>query len=185
MATPQETIAILQSWVDRYAEDATAVLTVLGDATVPPAARRHLAGALNYVLELLDMFPDHYLGLGVADDAMVLRLASARAVAEGATHPGLATLADDAAEARGLFPSLAEPLDRFVAALPDREVHGRTADRILGDPMVRAAFEAEMRREIKRHKPGQVGTQFPNPRQVVEELEKMMRHALKRAGFVE
>jgi uncharacterized membrane protein YkvA (DUF1232 family) len=182
MPTPEEKIAILQRYVDRYAADATSVLGTLADETMPAPARRLVVGALNYVLDLLDMFPDHYLGLGVADDAIVLRLAAAQAVAAGAHNATLTALAADAPEIGELFPSVTAALERFVGALPDRTVHGRNADRILSDADVRVSFEVEIGRQIQRHRAGAIGAQTGDPVTILGELEKMIRHGLKRAG---
>src|SRR5262245_573815 len=84
MTKNEDIIAVLQRMVDGYADAIDTVLNALADETAPPEARRVLCGVLNYALDLLDIFPDHYKGLGVADDAMVLRIGAEQAVAAGA-----------------------------------------------------------------------------------------------------
>jgi len=177
-------IALLQRLVDGYPEDATAVHAAARDEALPAAARKLLIGALNYGLDALDLFPDHFRGLGLADDAIVLRLAAAQALATGTRGPALERLAREARDLRPILEELMEPLERMVAALPDREVHGRTADRILADPTARQAFHAEVQRDIARSKPGRIDTSGFGPAGTVDELRKMIRHGLKRGGWL-
>ena len=79
LLTAEQRVAVLQRFVDSYAEDLVAVRAALADPATPEGAQRVLVGGLNYSLDMLDMFPDHYKGLGVADDALVLRLAAKQA----------------------------------------------------------------------------------------------------------
>lgn len=183
MDASEAAIATLQRYVDDYAQDVNDVHSAVSDETQPLAARRLLVGALNYVLDVLDMLPDHYKGLGVADDAMVLRLAAAQAVAAGATDGGVKRLAADAAEIEAMFPSLASAFGRFVTAMPDRAVNNRTADRILADRDTRVLFNADIARETARHKTSTIELKFGGAAGVLKELEKMLKHGLKRAGF--
>ena len=87
-------------------------------------------GALNYALDQLDILPDHYRGIGVADDAMVLRLAARQAIAAGATHAGLRALADDTAQVEAVLEDLTAPLEKYVALLPDKKVRGLNSFRL-------------------------------------------------------
>jgi len=180
---PEDTIATLQRYVDAYTSDIAAAQAALGDESLPVPARRLVVGALNYVLDSLDMFPDHYKGLGVADDAMVLRLGAAQAVAAGAQNPDLARLGADAAEIRAMLPDLADALDKFVAALGERTVRGRTVDQIIDSKDVRVMFEGDLGREIKRHQPSQIEVGSLGAQAVVKEMEKMLRSGLKKAGI--
>jgi len=102
MTQPEETLAVLQRFVDGYPQATQAAMRAAADASTPREARRLLLGALNYVLDLLDIFPDHFQGLGVADDAMLLRIAARQAVAAGASQPQLKALAQEAAEVEPL-----------------------------------------------------------------------------------
>jgi uncharacterized membrane protein YkvA (DUF1232 family) len=183
MSGSEGDLAVLQGFVDQYATDVADALAALGSANVPAAAKRLLVGALNYGLDLLDIFPDNYQGLGVADDGMVLRLAAAQAQDAGATDERVARLAADAASVREMFAKHAAGLDRLVASLPDRNVHGRTADRILAEPDARAMFEGEVSRSIQRFKPTQIDTQKRGANVVRKELDMMVEHALKKAGL--
>ena len=184
MMTPDEIIATLQRFVDQYPTDIAAAEAALSDDSTPIAARRPLVAALNYVLDLLDIFPDHYKGLGVADDAIVLRLGARRAVAAGATHKGAQRLAGEAEAVDVIFGELAVPFDAYVKKLEGREVRGRTVDKILADADVFAVFRADLSRQIKSHKPQQIDLAQGGAERAVAELRSMARHALKKDGLV-
>jgi uncharacterized membrane protein YkvA (DUF1232 family) len=183
MSDADKKIATLQRYVNSYADDLIAVRATLAERSTPEAAQRVLIGALNYALDMLDMFPDHYKGLGVADDAIVLRLAAKLAVAAGASSPTLTKLAGEASEVTTIFDKLAMPLERLVATFPDREVRGRTAAKILSHKDTRIMFEADVGREAKRHAPQPIDTSVEGPERALIELRKMVEHALKKAGI--
>jgi uncharacterized membrane protein YkvA (DUF1232 family) len=179
--TAEQKVAILQRFTDRYADDLRSVLAAFGET--PPAAQRLLIGALNYGLDNLDMFPDHFKGLGVADDAIVIRLAAKLAAAAGATHASVVALANEAVEVEKVFDDLVARLEQFVAKLPDREVRGRTADKILSHKDTRIMFEADVGREAKRHTAHPLGTNVGSAERVLVELRKMAEHGLEKAGI--
>ena len=179
----EQKIEILQRFVAHYAEDLLAVRTALADPSTPAPAQRLLVGALNYGLDMLDMFPDHYKGLGVADDAIVLRLAAKLAVAAGASHAALLALSKQASEVVEVFDDLAAPLEQLVAKLPEREVRGRTADQILSHKDTRIMFDADVGREAKRHTSHPIDTAVEGPARALIELRKMVEHGLKQAGI--
>lgn len=183
--TAEQKLAVLQRFIDKYAEDLLAVQGALGDASTPDAAKRVLVGGLNYGLDMLDMFPDHYKGLGVADDVIVLRLAAKQAVAAGASHAALLRLADEAGDVAAVFEDLAAPLEKFVAKLPEREARGRSVDKILTHRDTRIMFEADVAREAKRHKPQPIDTSVGGPERALVELRKMTEHGLRKAGILE
>ncbi len=180
--TAEQKVTILQRFVDRYADDLRVVVAAVEDATTPAAAQRVLIGGLNYGLDQLDMFPDHFKGLGIADDAIVLRLAAKAAVAAGASDPALAGLADEAGDVAAVFEDQADRLEQLVATLPDRDVRGRTADKILSHGDSRINFVADVGREAKRHKAGAIDVTGGAERAIIE-LRKMTEAGLKKAGI--
>jgi uncharacterized membrane protein YkvA (DUF1232 family) len=177
--TAADKIAILQRFVTAYPTDLQTVRAALADAGTPEAAQRVLVGGLNYALDMLDMFPDHFKGLGVADDGMVLRIAAKLAVARGATHAGLAKLAEEAADIAAVFDDLAAPLEKLVDTFPDREVRGRTAAKILSHKDTRIMFDADVGREAKKFVAQDIDTHVEGPERALVELRKMLEHALK------
>jgi uncharacterized membrane protein YkvA (DUF1232 family) len=183
MLTPEDKLQVLQRFVDNFAKDLVAVRDVVGEPSTPEAAKRFLIGGLNYALDALDMFPDHFKGIGIADDAIVLRVASKLAFNAGAKHPTVEALAIDANLVIALFDDLAGPLEQLVSKFPDRDVRGRNAAKILASKDVHVSFDADIGREAKRHVSAPVaGTDTPE--RTVIELHKMLAAALKRAGLV-
>jgi uncharacterized membrane protein YkvA (DUF1232 family) len=181
--TPEQKVAVLQRFVDAFPTDLLAVRAALGDKT-PEAAQRFLIGGLNYALDMLDIFPDHYKGLGVADDAIVLRLASKLALAAGATDDHVVKLAAEVSDVASVFDyDLAGPLEQLVAQMPDREVRGRTASKILSHKDTKIMFDADIGREAKRYAPQTIDTTVQGPERAIIELRKMIEAALKKAGI--
>jgi uncharacterized membrane protein YkvA (DUF1232 family) len=184
MAKSEEMIGVLQRFVDGYVEAIGGVTDALTDEQTPVEARRVLAGALNYVLDLLDIFPDHYKGLGVADDAMLLRLGAKLAVEAGAKQGALKQLAEEAAEVEPLLGELMAPLEKYVAKLPERTVRGRTVAQILGDKVVFGVFAADVQRQVSAYKPQAIDTSA-GVDWVVGEVRRMVKHELKKAGLIQ
>ena len=184
MGQAAEQIESLQRYIDDVPNAARAMHAALGRDGLPDDARRVLIGALNYMIDLLDIFPDHYRGLGLADDAAVLRVAARLAVEAGAGDPELGRLARESAEVASIFGELAGPFDKLVASLPDREVRGRTTAQILGSKDVRATFDADIQRAIGKLQPGPIEVGVGGPEGAVRELLRMTQAALKKANLV-
>jgi uncharacterized membrane protein YkvA (DUF1232 family) len=178
--TADDTLFVLQRFVNSYAQDMLEAHTALWDPSTPPEAQRYLIGGLNYALDKLDMFPDHRGTIGVVDDACVLRLAAKLARAAGAKHAALEALALDANNVVNLFGNLAAPFEQYVKQLPNREVRGRTADKLLTRNVSRAEFDADVLNEAKNFKPERVTTKA-NAARVVDELYRSVRDTLIRA----
>jgi uncharacterized membrane protein YkvA (DUF1232 family) len=173
-------IALLQRLVDGFGLDVGRLRAALDDAQTPPGSRRTLVGALNYVLDALDIFPDHYQGLGLVDDALVLRLAAVQAVTDGAAHRGLRQLAADDRDVRAIVGSSYDGLYALVQSLAERPVRGRAPAQILADPDMRSIFEADLNRLSKRHQTAKIEPIPGSDLAVLEELQRMIRAALKR-----
>lgn len=184
MTDATATLATLQKLADGFVLDIGRVRAALEDPGVDHESKRLLVGALAYVLDSFDMFPDHFSGLGYVDDAMVLRVAAAQTVAAGATFRGLLLLSKDTAEIERMLGSLYEPLWRLVKALPAKSIRGRTADQVLQDKNVRAGFEADLNRAVGRIEPGQIEPSWMGPEGVIGELLRMLRHGLEKGGFL-
>ncbi len=178
MDAKDKTLETLQALVDGFAMDVGRVRAALADNKTSPPVQQSLVGALNYVLDAWDIFPDHYRGLGVVDDALVLRVAAHLAVAEGCQHRGLQSLAGEMKIVRALLEDLVEPLKALCQALPGREVKGRKAADILADADVRALFEADLNRLLKKHQPGPIDVPPGGSAALLSELRKMARSAL-------
>ena len=182
MLSPEDKLHVLQRFVDSFPKDLLAVRAAVADAKTPEAAQRFLIGGLNYALDMLDIFPDSTKGIGIADDAMVLRLAAKLAKNAGATDEAVDALALDANNV-ALFEDLAGPLEKLVATFPEREVRGRTASKIISHKDTRVMFDADVGREAKRVTSAPVASKDGAERTIIE-LRKMLEHALKRAGVM-
>ena len=80
------TLETLQELVNGFSLDVGRVRAALADDKTEEPAKKLLVGALSYVIDTWDMFPDHYRGVGLADDALVLRVACKLAQETGASH---------------------------------------------------------------------------------------------------
>jgi uncharacterized membrane protein YkvA (DUF1232 family) len=182
MTTANDHVTVLQRFVDGHRDAIHVVLRAFADEATPTPARRVLGGVLNYVLDLLDMFPDHYKGLGAADDAMLLRLGARQAITAGASDEQLRALGAEASEIEPLVGELLAPLETYVARLPERTVRGRTVDQILGDQVLLGVFQADVERQAAAHKPQQIDTST-SANWSMNELKMMIKHELKKAGI--
>jgi uncharacterized membrane protein YkvA (DUF1232 family) len=115
-------------WLKSLADDARSVGAWLGDERLGAPSRQRLAGALSYLLKSVDLIQDGIEDLGYLDDACVLRVAAARAVAlsgdPAAWDAGLLRLSEGAELVRELlgehFSRLQADVERLATEnLPD------------------------------------------------------------------
>jgi uncharacterized membrane protein YkvA (DUF1232 family) len=136
-------------WLRTLAGDALELAQLVASTGVPEGARRTVAGGLNYLFKSLDLIPDGIEDLGFLDDAFVLRVAAALAVAESPSakndHPVLGRLAGDAKLVEDLLGKDYARLETHVRGLAKGAARGRTVDEILGDDQVRNAFLHEVK----------------------------------------
>src|SRR5690349_14551367 len=105
--TAEDKVFVLQRFVNSYAADLLSMHAALNDVSTPEQAQRYLIGGLNYALDKADMLPDHRGAIGIADDAIVIRIAAKLAREAGAKHASLEPLALDANNVINVFPDLA------------------------------------------------------------------------------
>jgi hypothetical protein len=115
-------------WLESLAEDARAVGARLGDERLGLPSRQLLGGALGQLLKSVSLIQDGIEGLGYLDDACLLRVAAARAIAVSGDPEAWDARLLDLSEASELveeflgddFARLAAEVDRLAgAALPD------------------------------------------------------------------
>ena len=139
MGVSKDPIATLvRRLVYDFSTDVEIIQAGVIDTRHPPKARSILATALVYVVEPIDLTPDHLEGVGLIDDAAIIRLAARGAVAEGADDEGLRRLAGEAEDLGVIFGELVVPLQVFFDRMrtsPDRR--GRTPDEVMDDPDAR------------------------------------------------
>jgi uncharacterized membrane protein YkvA (DUF1232 family) len=177
-------VATLQRMIDRLADDAAAALDALAQAATPEPARRSLAGALSYLVEQLDMVPDHLDGLGAVDDAIVLRMAARHAVSHGSDDLELRRLAGEAPVLAAVLGDLFAPVDEIVSRLPSQEVRGRTPAEVFADPESRVAMWLQVAGRLAAYQPAQLVGTYKDADTVLRELRQIMLPRLRRAGLV-
>ena len=135
-------------WLKTLATDAQDLSALLVDGGVPDDVRRLAAGGLNYLFKSLDLIPDGIEDLGYLDDAFVLRVSAALAMAEAPhlreANPAIARLASDAKLVADLLGSDYARLEKYVVGLKKGAARGRTVDEIVGDSAVRTTFVGEL-----------------------------------------
>ncbi len=133
-------------WLAALNEDAVALSSLLTAESIPDRARRHVAGALNYLFKSLDLIPDGVEELGYLDDAFVLRIASRLAIRdvpearEADIRGVLARLAQDVDLVEQLLETDYGKLEKYVRALEKGAARGRTVDEIMAEPSARSAI---------------------------------------------
>jgi len=136
-------------WLASLNEDAVAMASLLVAESIPVPARRHIAGAINYLFKSLDIIPDSIQDLGYLDDAFVLRVAALFALDVPGTREAdgrgvLAGLASDTAIIKQLLEGDYQRLERYVRTLAKGASRGRTVDEVLADPSVRSETIREL-----------------------------------------
>lgn len=135
-------------WLRTLASDATDLAELVASTSAPEAARRQIAGGLNYLFKSLDLIPDGIEDLGFLDDAFVLRVSAALAAKDGAAReasPTLARLAGEATLVSELLGADFARLEAHAATLTNGAARGRTVDEIIGDDGARQAFLQEVK----------------------------------------
>jgi uncharacterized membrane protein YkvA (DUF1232 family) len=139
-------LEMFPQWLRSLGEDAAALAESIAAASDDDATRS-LVGGLNYIFKSLDLIPDGIDDIGFLDDAFVLRVASAQAVAAmpGAKKGVVERLSDDARAVGEFLGDDAVRLEKYVLGLRKGAARGRTVEEILGD----AAMKREFLQEVK------------------------------------
>jgi len=132
-------------WLKQLGDDARALVALIGTPDLPDAARRRVAGALNYLFKSLDLIPDGIEDLGFIDDAFVLRVAADGEGADADSTGTLPRLSGEAELVREFLGDDYSRLESYVAGLDKTSARGRSVDEILGDETVRSEFVREVK----------------------------------------
>lgn len=155
-------------WLRQLGDDATQLASLLSTDSLPEVARRYVAGGLNYLFKSLDLIPDGIEDLGYLDDAFVLRVAAALALADAPAAAGsdprgvLARLGGEASLVAELLGADHARLETYVRGLTKGAARGRTVDEIVGDASVRAAFVSEVHAWAKSYEAPSFGRDEKN-----------------------
>src|SRR5262249_23003431 len=120
--------------VDGFSADVETVQVGVVDDRTPEAARRVLAAGLAYFAEPDDLISDDLAGIGIMDDAAILRLAARRPVAAGATDEARRRLAAEADALAYIFGDLVSKLEEVLAFLQRPDAWGLTPIDRIADP---------------------------------------------------
>ena len=142
-------LELFPAWLGALGTDAAALGEIVS-SDGPDAVRRYVVAGLNYLFKSLDLIPDGIDDLGFMDDAFVLRVAAALAIAE---HPQplatgsevLARLAEDARAVKEFLGDDYGRLEFYVKNLRKGAARGRTVEDIMTDASVRGAFAGEVK----------------------------------------
>jgi uncharacterized membrane protein YkvA (DUF1232 family) len=142
-------LEMFPAWLRALGADAAALGEIVS-ADGPEPVRRYVVAGLNYLFKSLDLIPDGIDDLGFLDDAFVLRVAAALALAEHPAKegsPGAEVLSRLAADARFVSDFLGDDyarLEGYVKNLRRGAARGRTVEDIMTDASVRGAFASEV-----------------------------------------
>jgi len=146
--TESRCLETFPQWLSTLATDATDLSDALGNPELPDAIRRYAAAGLNYLFKSLDLIPDGIEDLGYLDDAFVLRVAAAQAIADAPESekaaPKIAHLAQDTRLIAELMGDDYPRLESYVKQLKNGAARGRTVDEILDDEAMRRDFQNEV-----------------------------------------
>ena len=134
------------SYLRSLGEDAGALGAVVS-SDAPEPVRRYVVAGLNYIFKSLDLIPDGIDDLGFLDDAFVLRVAAALALAEagGGTQPDpLARLAADATLIKTFLGEIYPRLEAYVKNLRTGAARGRTVEDVIGSAETQSTFVHEV-----------------------------------------
>jgi uncharacterized membrane protein YkvA (DUF1232 family) len=152
-------LELFPAWLRSLGEDAEALGAVVANSEVSDKARKVLAGGLNYLFKSLDLIPDGIDDIGYLDDAIVLRVATDRAMRENLDGLGpdslrlLNRLAEDADAVKEFLGEDFPRLDSYVHGLRKVAARGRSVQDILADPPTREGFLADLKGFARSYQP--------------------------------
>jgi hypothetical protein len=139
---------------------------------------------LTYVVNPFDLAPDHLEGLGLLDDAAILRLAAWNAVSCGADHPKLVKLAAEAADLGVIFGDLMGPLQDYLNDLHRSDASGLTPSEILDNPDRRMQLWHQVAKRRDSFRAQAIAAAAVNAADLIKTLQVLVRGRLKKAGTI-
>jgi uncharacterized membrane protein YkvA (DUF1232 family) len=138
-------LEMFPQWLRSLGEEAAAVGVAVAEGADDEATRSLVSG-LNYIFKSLDLIPDGIDDIGFLDDAFVLRVACAHAVAAVASSKKgiVERLSNDAQYVVAFLGPDYERLEKYVHGLRKGAARGRTVDEIMTDADLRKQFLQEV-----------------------------------------
>jgi len=157
--TELELLQKLEAWVANLGEDTKILRKALDSQDISRDAKKYLLGGMSYMLRKVDIIPDYLGGIGVLDDAAVMRLSAKLAVEAGMPNAdeGIKRMVADDELTRALFDNLYDGFVTYVQRLPEERIRNRNADHILDEPGCLDQFDRELEDEIRGYTPKPLG----------------------------
>jgi len=148
-------LEMFPAWLSTLGDDVALLGKVVEDEAVDEGVKRYAVSSLNYLFKSLDLIPDGIDDIGFLDDAFVLRVAAALAIAEApdAKSGVFERLSEDAKALREFLAADYERLESYVKGLRKGAARGRTVDDIMNDADTRTAFAHEVAAWSKEFQP--------------------------------
>lgn len=158
-------IETFKSWAEQTVRaDVEALQAVVESERADLPARKLAAAALSYLISKMDLVPDWNVGIGFADDVMILRVAAQliqnHDTGELSTPASVALgrMSNEADEVSAfLGAALFDKLRAYVGKLAEQEVRGRTPRLIVDDEEARARLWSEVEDELAKAGPVVLG----------------------------
>jgi uncharacterized membrane protein YkvA (DUF1232 family) len=146
-----ELLQKLEAWVANLGEDTKILRTALDSEGISRDAKKYLLGGLSYMLRKVDIIPDYLGGIGVLDDAAVMRISAKLAVEAGMPNAGegVKRLVAEDEMTRLLFDNLYDGFVSYVKRLPEERIRNRNSDHILDEAGCLDQFDRELEDEIR------------------------------------
>jgi uncharacterized membrane protein YkvA (DUF1232 family) len=172
-----ELLILLDNWVKELAEDAKALRDAMGDPGTSREAKKYIIGGLSYLLRKVDIIPDYMGGIGVLDDASVLRVAADLSMISGVSNASdhFKKLAKENDLVKILLEDHYIPFENYVKRLPVEKIRNRTAETILDEPGSLDQFDREFEDEVRGYTPKPLGQ---NER-TIREFRSFMKSKIK------
>jgi len=157
--TDTELLTKLEAWVANLGEDTKILRKALDSQGISRDSKKYLLGGLSYMLRKVDIIPDYLGGIGVLDDAAVMRVSAKLAVEAGMPNvdEGIKRLISEDEMTRLLFDNLYDGFVTYVKRLPEERIRNRNADHILDEAGCMDQFDRELEDEIRGYSPKPLG----------------------------
>lgn len=172
----------IERWLSSYRDDVELFVRVLqsSEPDVSERGREVAAGVLGYQLKKFDLAPDWQPGVGVVDDALVLRIGAKVFFSNNVTElpreleARLTELREQDALVQQICGTAYEPLYERVRDLREERIQGRLPDEVVRDPR----NVAELVEAVERHcKAVELPTAVDE--QLLVELSQYLQHRLR------
>ncbi|MBN2724200.1 MAG: DUF1232 domain-containing protein [Deltaproteobacteria bacterium] len=157
--TDLELLKSLDKWIQTLVEDAKELRNAMDLDDTDRNAKKYIIGGLSYLIMKIDLIPDYIGGVGVLDDAAVLRVAAKLAMEAGVPSASdhFKSLAGDMDLVKALLEDHYDKFEAYVKALPAKRIRNRTSDVILDEKGSMDQFDREIEDEIRGYKPKSLG----------------------------